>query len=233
MENEIIQLSVVLPAYKEEENLAIILPKIKEELLKLNLEHEIIVIDTLQAMDETRRVCADNKATYINRELGNNYGDAIRTGINNVNGQFVIFMDADGSHSPEFIENLYNEKDCADVVIASRYTKGGNTENNKILILMSLIVNILYSVVLNLKCKDVSNSFKLYKASQLKSLKLKCNNFDIVEEIMYKLKKNNKDIVFLEIPYTFKKRIFGKTKRNLFLFILTYVFTIIKLRFGK
>jgi len=96
---------------------------------------------------------------------------------------------------------------------------------------MSKILNWIFSRVLGLNCKDVSNSFKIYRTSQLKLLNLKCNNFDIVEEILYKLKINNKNIKFREVPYFFKKRIFGKTKRNLFLFVLTYAYTIMKLRF--
>ncbi|MFH1968377.1 MAG: glycosyltransferase [bacterium] len=165
-----INLSVILPSYQESNNLAVILPKIKEELLKLNINYEIIVVDTLLAMDETEKICKDNEVLYLNRESGNSYGDAIKTGIKKAVGGFVIFMDADDSHSPEFITELYEHRNEADVIIASRYIDGGNTENSRILILMSLIVNVLYSLVLNLKCKDVSNSFKLYKGEQLKGL---------------------------------------------------------------
>lgn len=233
MEEHIVKLSVVLPAYKEADNLFIILPKIKYELINLGINYEILVIDTLVPMDSTKKICVENKVIYVNRERGNNYGDAIRTGIKKACGEFVIFMDADGSHSPEFLRELYTHRKGADVVIASRYIDGGHTENNQVLIFMSFVVNVLYSLVLDLKCKDVSNSFKLYKNKQLRDITLYCNNFDIVEEIMFKLKKNNKNIIFLELPYVFKKRIFGKTKRNLFLFILSYVVTIIKLRFGK
>jgi dolichol-phosphate mannosyltransferase len=63
------------------------------------------------------------------------------------------------------------------------------TDNNRILILMSWVVNIVYSIVLNLRCKDVSNSFKLYRGDLLRNLNLYCNNFDIVEELLFKLKK--------------------------------------------
>ena len=96
---------------------------------------------------------------------------------------------------------------------------------------MSYITNITYSIVLNLHYKDISNSFKLYKTSSLKELTLRCKNFDIVEEILYKIKKHHKEINVLEIPYSFKERMFGHTKRNLFVFIFTYIITIIRLRF--
>jgi dolichol-phosphate mannosyltransferase len=142
-------------------------------------------------------------------------------------------MDADGSHPPEFIKNLWAESQDNDVVIASRYIDGGATDNNLTLVMMSLLVNRIYSLVLNLKCKDVSNSFKLYRASHLKRLHLVSNNFDIVEEILFKLKRSSPSTRILEIPFTFKKRMFGNTKRNLFLFTLSFIFTLIRLRFMR
>lgn len=227
-------LSIIIPAYLEEENLRIILPRINSVLQMINDgENEVLVVDTKEVMDNTKKVCEENNVTYINRVGGNNYGDAVRTGIQRANSVYTIFMDADGSHDPEFIKNLYNNKEAQDVVIASRYAEGGNTDNSKMLILMSLIVNKLYSLILNIKCKDISNSFKLYKTADLKDLKLNCNNFDIVEEIIFKLKKKKGTLKIKELPFLFKKRMFGTTKRNLFLFILTYIVTIFKLRFGK
>jgi len=228
-----IKVSVIIPSYLEEENLRIIIPKLKNEMQKLGDDYEIMIVDTMQPMDHTEDVCKNNKLIYLNRKKGNNYGDAVRTGIENATGEYIIFMDADGSHSPEFIEQLYRHKNEYDVVIASRYIDGGATDNNRILIFMSWVVNIVYSYFLNLKCKDVSNSFKLYRGDLLKKISLYCNNFDIVEEILFKLKKTNESLRIKEVPFSFKKRMFGETKRNLFLFMISYIYTLLKLRFGK
>jgi len=220
-----------MPCYLEEENLRLLLPRLVKELTTIGDTFEILIIDTMQPMDNTKDVCKANKATYIPRETGNNYGDAIRTGIKFAQGECTIFMDADGSHSPEFVHNLYKYKNEYEIVIASRYITGGSTDNNRLLILMSYITNLTYSMILNLRYKDISNSFKLYKTDSLKKLTLRCKNFDIVEEILYKIKRHHKEINVLEIPYSFKERMFGHTKRNLFFFILTYIITIIRLRF--
>lgn len=228
-ENEF-DLSVVLPAYLEEENLRILLPRIKTVLSTIAPKSEIIVVDTEQPLDHTKQACNEFGVKYINRLGGNTYGAAIRTGIDNASGKKLIFMDADGSHAPEFIENLYSYKNDSDIVIASRYIDGGFTENSAVLVFMSLVLNMTYSIVLNLKVKDVSNSFKLYDSAQIKELVLECENFDIVEEIIYKLSVINPKIVIKEIPFSFKKRMFGETKRNLFLFIFNYILTIIRLR---
>jgi dolichol-phosphate mannosyltransferase len=226
-------LSVVLPAYMEEENLRQLLPRLKTVVAGIDPDGEIVVVDTMSPMDNTAEVCESNSVRYVNRQGGNFFGDAVRTGIQEARGEFVVFMDADGSHPPEFIRNLWKEREHADVVIASRYTEGGATDNNRVLVLMSLVVNLVYSIVLGLKCKDVSNSFKLYRGAMLKELSLRCNNFDIVEEILFKIKRNHRDLRIRELAFTFRKRMFGTTKRNLFVFIFSFVVTLLRLRFGK
>jgi dolichol-phosphate mannosyltransferase len=226
------KLSIILPAYMEDQNLRYLLPIIQKEVSEFESSFEIIVVDTEQAMDETPVVCAAMNVRYVNRVGGNFYGDAIRTGLEKATGEFILFMDSDGSHTPSFIKKLYAEKEQADIIIASRYIEGGQTENSPILILMSRLVNWGYSFVLNINCKDVSNSFRLYRASSLRKFQLKCKNFDIVEEILYKIIKNTPNVKILEIPFCFKQRMFGETKRNLFSFIFTYLITLVRLRFS-
>lgn len=231
---EKIGLSIVIPSYLEEENLRLILPRINDCLKKIDIDYEILVIDTNESMDGTKVVCKNFENTkYFNRENGNFYGDAVRTGIEKAQYSKLLFMDADGSHTPEFIEELYKNCHECNVIIASRYVKGGGTDNNKLLIFMSKMVNMIYAIVLNLKCKDVSNSFKIYDTDKIKNIDIYCNNFDIVEEILFKMNKANKGLKIKEIPYIFKERMFGNTKRNLFSFILSYIVTLVKLRFGK
>lgn len=224
-------LSIILPAYMEEENLRLLLPRIRNVAEKLTPSFEILVVDTDLPMDGTATACKEVGVSYINRIGGNTYGSAIRTGIARSCGKKVIFMDADGSHYPEFIEELYRRRAVADIIVASRYVDGGQTENSSALVLMSKMVNMGYALVLNIKCKDVSNSFKLYDGEALRQLSLKCENFDIVEEILYKLIRANRGIRILEIPFSFKQRMFGQTKRNLAKFIFTYFFTLLRLRF--
>lgn len=227
-----LELSVVIPAYREEENLRLLLPRLKLVLDGANLKYEIVVIDTLMPLDNSQQICIDEKVRYLAREVNNNYGDAIRTGILRAQGHYILFMDADGSHTPEYIPKLLQYRADYEVVAASRYVDGGQTENSFYLILMSRMVNLAYSIILGINCKDVSNSFKLYRASQLRQLKLKCQNFDIIEEILFKLTRDF-NIRIKEVPFTFKKRMFGDSKRNLMLFMMTYLFTLMRLRFRK
>ncbi|MBR1453635.1 MAG: glycosyltransferase [Lachnospiraceae bacterium] len=221
------KLSVVLPAYKEADNLKKILPEIHNQVSLLDIDYEILVVDTMENMDDTEEVCKLNGATYLHRKNGNLYGDAIRTGINQASGNYILMMDADGSHEPKGIKNLYKEivKGNYDIVIGSRYCKGGKTDNSFILKSMSYVLNVTYKVIFGLNVRDCSNSFRIYNSDILKKIKLECDNFDIVEEILIKI--NSKNIK--EVPIYFKKRDEGTSKRDLVKFIFSYLKTIIRL----
>lgn len=230
---ENIELSVVLPSYLEEENLRLLLPRLREALQTIPLESEIIVVDTVESLDGSHAVAESEGARLVRRTPGNTFGDAVRTGLAEARGRYIAFMDADGSHSPELLPKLVAEIGKHDVVIASRYTEGGYSETNLILKAMSRVLNISYSIVLGLDVKDVSNSFKVYRAALLDGITLHCKNFDVIEELLFKIQRRHPSVRIKEVPCTFKKRMFGETKRSLLLFMLTYLVTIIRLRFSR
>ena len=189
----------------------------------------------MEPLDGTEDICnlyKDSCVKYIPRRGGNFYGDAIRTGIEESDGDYLIILDADGSHNPKDILRLYDEikKNDFDVVIGSRYMKGGYTDNNFILRLMSYVLNVTYRLLFKLNVKDVSDSYRIYNLSKLKNIKLKCDNFDIVEEILIRLKRTYSDIKISEIPISFNKRVYGESKRDLFKFIFSYFKTIYRLK---
>lgn len=223
------ELSIVLPAYKEADNLKKIIPDILSCIS--GIEYEILVVDTIDKMDDTDKVCKTNGANYVIREGGNLYGDAIRTGIKYAKGKYILMMDADGSHEPKSIIDIYkcmiNEKN--DIVVGSRYCKGGKTDNNIILKMMSWTLNLTYKIIFSLKVSDCSNSFRMYNTDKLKSIKLECSNFDIVEEILIKLQLKYPNLKVAEVPVHFKKRDEGVSKRDLVKFIFTYFQTINRL----
>lgn len=97
------ELSVVIPAYMEEDNLRLLLPRLNKVLRDTGLTHEILIVDTSVAMDDTEGACREAGAVHVRRAGGDTFGAAVRTGIARTQGRFVCFMDADGSHGPEFI----------------------------------------------------------------------------------------------------------------------------------
>lgn len=69
---------------------------------------EILIVDTMTPMDDMKHVCAEfSCGRYVPRTVGNNYGDAIRTGIASSFGRHVAIMDSDSSYNPKNILRLY------------------------------------------------------------------------------------------------------------------------------
>ena len=224
-------ISVIIPSYQEAENLKNILPYLKEELSLIGVPFEILCVDTKEKMDDTEVVCSTCGATYIQRQIGNNYGDAIRTGFKTAQYEYTVVMDGDGSHDPKYIKDFYSEIHGGhDLIIGSRYIKGGNTQNPFILKAMSYILNVTYRVLFGIKVKDVSDSYRMYRTDQIHVLSLECSNFDIVEEILIKLCMSKKNYDIKEVPIYFRERREGVSKRKLGKFILSYLETIKRLK---
>lgn len=209
-------ISIIIPAYQEGDNLQLMLPEIHKALAGLQIPYEILVIDTQQPMDQTPEVCRKFQAFYCPRERGNYYGDAVRTGISRAQYSFSVIMDGDGSHDVRDIIRMLElmEQNKLDLVIGSRYIDGGCSFNGPISKFMSASLNFVFRLVFHIKVQDFSNSFRMYRSELLKHLDLRCNNFDIVEEILIRL-ADQKDFRFEEIPIIFSKRKEGVSKRKL------------------
>lgn len=224
-----VDLSVIIPAYIEADSLALLLPRLRVNLAALSATSEILVVDTQDKLDQTEEVCHANGVTHIRRR-GSSYGDAVHMGLNHARGRSILFMDADGSHNPSEIKTLWRHRSEYVLVIGSRYVAGGTTENPRILIAMSYVVNLVFRACFSLPCKDVSNSFRLYQAAALKSVPIQSTNFDLIPEVLIKLCSHYGTGSVLEVPITFEQRKKGQSKRNLLAFALTYLRTIIRLR---
>ena len=232
-------LTIIIPALNELDNLKILIPKIYKNLSEYfkDFNNNLIIIDGQVPDSLTLRLCNEFGSTYINRVPNDTFGDALRSGIKHVNRHFaetdwLIIMDADGSHNSDSFKDFRYQIDTndPDIVIASRYVIGGETKNNASLILLSKLVNVFYRILFKLPVKDVSNNYRLYKFDLIKDIDLVEKNFDIVEEMLIKIIKEKKSLNIIEIPSTFEKRKYGKSKRNLFIFAITYLYSIIKLK---
>lgn len=227
-------ISVVLLAYKEAENLAFLLPKIKGIMDELPEEYEILVIDTKEPLDNTPDVCKEFGARYINQEYPG-FGGAFRTGIKYAEKDKFLILDSDGSHDPKYIPAIYKkfvEENC-DLVIGSRYTEGGETNDSKSSIIMSHILNTFFRICLGIKAKDISTDYRMYRTDQLKKVELENVNYDVLQEVLLRLKQNKPDLKIDEIPISFQKRIYGESKRRLIPFIIGYIKSLIRFTFMR
>lgn len=222
-------ISVIIPSYNEEKNLIQLIPELKKYLTLTDTDFEIITVDAIASRDNTEKICEENEITYV-RQKKRGYADAFRTGISLAKNELLLVVDADNCQDISKIPEMYKAMlDGADVVIGSRYTKGGKTADSRLNIIMSKLLNTAYSLVLGLKQRDISTDFRMYDIKKLKSINTECENFDVIEEALFLLQKKFPDIVIKEIPISYKKRIEGNSKRRLLTFIKGYIKLLFKL----
>ena len=95
---------------------------------------------------------------------------------------------------------------------------------------MSYVLNLTFRIAFNIKAKDVTNSFRLYRRSVLTPLHLESDDFDILEEILIKAAIRQPGLRIGEVPVTFERRKAGESKRKLVQFAFGYIKTLQRLR---
>ena len=119
-------LSVVIPAYNEEDSIVAVMQRVlsaRPALREQGVEGlELIVVDD-GSRDRTRElVRAEPAARLLCHERNGGYGAALKTGFAAAQGEYVGFLDADGTYPPEHFPNLCRValQENADIVIGSR-----------------------------------------------------------------------------------------------------------------
>ena len=127
-----IEVSIVLPVYREQDTIGTLIDEIVATLDQESRKFEVIVVDdgsddgTLRQLQLVRERHGDK--VHVARHLYNKgNGAALRTGLRVAQGELVVFMDADGQHSPEHIHLLLDHLPPYDLVIGARTStyKGG------------------------------------------------------------------------------------------------------------
>ena len=215
------QLSVVIPSLNEADNLRILLPLLIQTIKGFVDEYEVLIIDG-GSKDDTKNVLKDSGGLYI-RQSGAGYGDALMTGIRVSRGQYVLTMDADFSHDPSFIRILWQDRYKADILIASRYVKGGSASMPLVREILSRILNVVFGIALSLPIHDLSSGYRLYRASVVKGIKMQSRNFDVLQEILIRAYADGWKIG--EVPFHYIPRKHGRSHAKLIRFGISYLKT--------
>jgi dolichol-phosphate mannosyltransferase len=213
-----LDLSIVIPAWNERTNLELLMPAIRQVCEDAGLRAEVIVVDG-GSDDGTSAFAARLGARVIaQRERG--YGAALREGIAGSRAPWVATMDADLSHRPVVIEDLWRRREEADVLIASRYVPGGESQTHWVRRALSRMLNVVYARALSIPIRDLSSGFRMYRRSALADLALTARDFDILPEIVTRLYADGYSV--REVPFRFLSRGSGRSHIRLFRFALSY-----------
>jgi dolichol-phosphate mannosyltransferase len=214
-------LSVVIPARNESRNLALLLPQLREVLDGMQIQYELIIVDEL-ADEETRKITQENQAVLLTPPT-QGYGAALQAGFHRTCSDFVLTMDADFSHPPTFIRDLWAERRSAEVIIASRYCPGGKACMPAARFWLSKILNTFFSRGLDFPVRDMSSGYRLYAGSVLRDLQLGSRDFDILQEVLVKALVEGYRV--REIPFEYQPRKAGSSHARVLKFGMAYLQT--------
>ncbi len=212
------KLSIIIPVFNEEKTVREILKKVLD--LKLDdIEKEVVVVDD-GSTDKTRQILEQIKnAKIILHKKNKGKGAAVKTGIENSIGDYIIIQDADLEYDPKYMKDLIKPiKDGkAKVVYGTRLNRmpniKGEERNLQFLLhyfgnrFLSLITSILYGQLIT----DMETCYKLFPRSAVSKMNLNARGFEFEPEITAKLLKRGYKII--EIPIKTNPRGYDEGKK--------------------
>lgn len=211
-------LLIIIATYNERENLPILMRR----LMSLDLSADVLVVDDASpdGTGDIAEALARQYGGHIHTKhragkLG--YASALREGFHfglDERYRVIMTMDADLSHQPEKVPELYAAAKRADVVIGSRYTPGGGTQNwpwyRRAL---SRTASVLARFMTGLRVRDCTGGFRAYRREIIKAsgmLDSTTEGYSFLVEALYKCAAAGAQIV--EVPITFVERRRGASK---------------------
>lgn len=222
------RVSVVVPTYNEAQNL----PELVEDLFALPLSRlRLLVVDD-NSPDGTGELAeklaaerfgeGDERMTVVHRTVKEGLGRAYVDGMTralDAGAEYVIQMDADFSHPPEYIPQMLGTllSTEAGVVIGSRYAPGGilATDWGVNRRMLSRWANTYVEAILGMRIRDVTAGYKIWRRETLLDLNLhevQSNGYSFQVEMHYRAHRQGHKIV--EIPIHFEERQLGASKMS-------------------
>ncbi|HVM88500.1 MAG TPA: glycosyltransferase family 2 protein [Puia sp.] len=192
------KLSVIIPAYNEEENIKSVLAGLVYSASSYDITKEIIIINDCST-DQTQKAVEDfiekhplSDIQLINQKRNRGKGASVRAGIENASGDILVIQDADLEYDPMEFDIMLAPfiKNQADVVYGSRFM-GGNP--HRVLFFWHSIGNrfltFLSNILTNLNLTDMETCYKMFRRELLQSIELKENRFGFEPEITAKISR--------------------------------------------
>jgi len=214
-------LSIIIPAYNEENTIRAILNKLKDSRSAFQIAKELIIVNDCSTDNthvEAQRFIMENPGTdvkVIDHEVNLGKGAAIRTGIRHATGDLVIIQDADLEYDPNEFDLLLKPfvDGVADVVYGSRFL-GGNA--HRILFFWHSIGNkmltVISNVLTNMNLTDMETCYKMFRRDLLQSIIIEENRFGFEPEVTAKIAKI-KNLRIYEVGISYYGRTYEEGKK--------------------
>ena len=229
MNKDKFSLSVVLPVYNEEENIATILEQIFGILPSITDDFEVIVTND-GSQDGTAMILSDLRNKYeslrvVSHDKNRGYGNALISGFNSSSKEYIFFMDSDGQFDFREIRKLLVFKDDYDIVAGIRIER----KDSVIRDLNGTIFNFIIKFIFKIPIMDIDCGFKLFRKSVIKELTLNSPGALINTEILAKARRNNRSLMLVGVTHYPRKA--GRQSGGSLKVIFRAVKEIIKLKY--
>lgn len=188
-------LSLVLPAYNEEDNIRVVVEQVLEVLPQYTDTFEVIPVND-GSVDRTGEIVAelareDDRVRPVSYKVNKGYGGAVASGFAATQYDYVMFMDADRQFNINDISLLAPFVGQFDIVAGFRMERSDSLHRRINAEIFNIAVRILFGVHL----RDLDCAFKIFRGDQLRSLDLISNGALINCEMQAKLRRQGATLV--------------------------------------
>ena len=223
------ELSVIIPVYNERATIEEILKRVRA----VDISLEIIAVDDCST-DGTRQYLQglpeSDDFRLILHEKNSGKGAAIRTGITEAKGDYVIFQDADLEYDPQDYLDLIKplRQGKADVVYGSRFLGV-----HRVLLFLNYVANktltLMTNALYNCNLTDMETCYKMFKREIIQGIRIRSNRFDLEPEITAKILKRKYKL--FEVPISYAGRDYSEGKKISWKDGVMAFWTLLKYRF--
>jgi glycosyltransferase involved in cell wall biosynthesis len=208
-----LKLSIIVPVYNEERELENVVNTLMNS--PCPAEREWIFIDDC-SKDKSLEILKKLQHKYafrlISQETNQGKGAAIRRGIEEATGDFILIQDADFEYDPKDIPSLMEPilGGKADVVFGSRFKKNASQVHRTYHYFVNRFLTILSNLLSGIYLTDMETCYKIFRSDLLKSMNLKSSRFGFEVEVTAYIAKTRVRIYELPISYFPRTRLQGK-----------------------
>jgi glycosyltransferase involved in cell wall biosynthesis len=209
-------LSVVIPALNEEDGIQDIMARVlstRSDLKEVNVQDlELIVVDDGSTDRTAELVTATDGVRLIRHVTNGGYGAALKTGFAAARGEWVGFLDADGTYPPEYYPALCQaaQEQDADIVVGSRMA-GTDSQMPPVRRLGNLIFARLVSVISAQRITDSASGMRVFRKSILERIYPLPDGLNLTP--VMSIRALHEQLKMIEVPIPYSERV-GRSKLN-------------------